>query len=82
MSKLSNKRIAVTGGSGFFGKYVVKKLAEAGCADIFVVRSKDYDLVDNTAVKALYADVRPQIVIHLAGRVGGIGAHPPCLPGG
>ena len=75
MGKLTDMRIAVTGGGGFFGRYVVNKLAETGCADIFVVRSKDYDLVDNGAVKDFYTDVRPHIVIHLAGRVGGIGAN-------
>jgi len=75
MINLANKRIAITGGSGFFGKYVVKKLAEEGCADVFVVRSKDYDLVDNDAVKAFYTDAKPEVVIHLAGRVGGIGAN-------
>jgi len=75
MGNLANKKIAVTGGSGFFGKYVVKKLSEAGCSDVFVVRSKDYDLVDNRAVKAFYADIKPHVIIHLAGRVGGIGAN-------
>jgi len=75
MSDYIYKTIAVTGGSGFFGNYVVKKLAEEGYTDVFVVRSKDYDLVDIDAVKAFYSDVRPAVVIHLAGIVGGIGAN-------
>ena len=75
MNTLSTKTIAVTGGAGFFGSYVVKKLKEADCGNVFVVRSKDYDLVDNDAVKALYRDIKPNIVLHLAGRVGGIGAN-------
>lgn len=75
MSKLTNKRITVTGGAGFFGTYIVKKLKEAGCKNIFVVRSKEYDLVTNEAVKMVYQDAKPDIVIHLAGRVGGIGAN-------
>ncbi len=75
MNTLTNKTIAVTGGAGFFGSYVVRKLKEEGCRDVFAVRSKDYDLVDNAAVKALYRDIKPNVVIHLAGRVGGIGAN-------
>ncbi len=75
MNTLINKTIAVTGGAGFFGSYVVRKLKEEGCRDVFAVRSKDYDLVDNAAVKALYRDIKPNVVIHLAGRVGGIGAN-------
>ena len=74
MSWLASKRITVTGGAGFLGKYVVKKLGERGCQNIFVPRSKDYDLVDNEAVKRLYRDSQPDIVIHLAAKVGGIGA--------
>ena len=69
------KRVAVTGGSGFLGSFVVKKLRRLGCRDIFVPRSRDYDLVEMSAVRRLYRDARPQIVIHLAGRVGGIGAN-------
>jgi len=75
MSKFSDKKIAVTGGSGFVGKYVVKKLVESGCKNVFTVRSQEYNLVDSDAVRAFYADVRPDVVIHLAGRVGGIGAN-------
>ncbi len=75
MSFLEGKRIVVTGGGGFLGKNVVSKLEEYGREDIFIPRSKDYDLVDMEAVKRLYEDARPDIVIHLAAVVGGIGAN-------
>ncbi len=65
----------VTGGAGFLGTHVVEKLKEKGCKEIFVPRSKDYDLVGMEAVKRLYRDARPNVVIHLAARVGGIGAN-------
>jgi len=70
-----NKGVLVTGGSGFLGSFVVEKLKGRGCKDIFVPRSKDYDLVEMNAVKRLYKDTKPEIVIHLAARVGGIGAN-------
>ena len=73
MSQLSTKRILVTGGAGFLGRYVVKKLEERGCREIFIPRSKDYNLVEMEPVKRLYGDAKPDIVIHLAARVGGIG---------
>ncbi len=75
MSYLENKRITVTGGAGFLGKNIVGKLKEKGCGDIFVPRSKDYDLVKMEDVRRLYADADPDIVIHLAAVVGGIGAN-------
>jgi len=75
LSWLRNKRIVVTGGAGFLGTQVVRKLAERGCQSIVVPRSKDYDLVDNEAVKRLYHDSKLDIVIHLAAVVGGIGAN-------
>src|SRR4030042_4685734 len=75
MSKLAKKRTTVTGGAGFLGAHVVRNLRESGCKDIFVPRSSDYDLVNNEDVKKLYGDTKPDIVIHLAARVGGIGAN-------
>jgi len=75
MNSLTNKKITVTGGAGFLGKYVVAKLKERGYQNIFVPRSMDYNLVDNDAVKRLYQDSRPDIAIHLAAVVGGIGAN-------
>jgi len=70
---LATKRILVTGGAGFLGRYVVRKLEEGGCKEIFVPRSKDYNLVEMEAVKRLYRDAKPDIAIHLAAKVGGIG---------
>ena len=75
MSFWNRKRVTVTGGAGFLGSFVVEKLRERGCGDIFVPRSQQYDLVEMEAIKRLYLDARPDIVIHLAARVGGIGAN-------
>jgi GDP-L-fucose synthase len=72
---LAAKRIVVTGGAGFLGSNVVQKLEERGCKKVFVPRSRDYDLAEMEAVKRLYKDAKPDIVIHLAARVGGIGAN-------
>ena len=75
MSFWSSKRITVTGGAGFLGSVVVDKLRQRGSPEVFVPRSRDYDLVEMEAVKRLYRDARPDIVIHLAAQVGGIGAN-------
>ena len=75
MTFWSSRRVTVTGGGGFLGSFVVEKLKERGCENIFVPRSREYDLVDGEAVKRLYRDARPNIVIHVAARVGGIGAN-------
>jgi len=69
------ERIVVTGGAGFLGSYVIDLLRARGATEIFVPRSKDYDLVDMAAVRALYRDTQPTLVIHMAARVGGIGAN-------
>jgi GDP-L-fucose synthase len=73
-SEIAGKRITVTGGAGFLGSHVVARLQEKG-AEVFVPRRRDYDLVSGEAVRRLYNDARPEIVIHLAAAVGGIGAN-------
>jgi GDP-L-fucose synthase len=69
------RRVVVTGGSGFLGSFVVDRLRASGAGSVFVPRSREYDLVSLEAVRRLYADHRPDIVIHLAAVVGGIGAN-------
>lgn len=69
------KRFCVTGGAGFLGSFVVEKLRQRGATDIFVPRKRDYDLVDPQAIRRMLEDARPDIIIHLAAHVGGIGAN-------
>jgi GDP-L-fucose synthase len=74
MSDWSGREVTVTGGSGFLGSRIVQRLKEAG-ANVFVPRSAEFDLTRSDRVAAMYERARPQIVIHLAARVGGIGAN-------
>ena len=69
------KRVLVTGGAGFLGSYVVEKLRARGCEEVTIVRRADYDLTREENVERIYEDARPDIVIHLAATVGGIGAN-------
>ncbi len=70
-----NQRVVVTGGAGFLGSFIVEKLQARGAAEVFVPRIEDYDLVDLSAIRRMLADARPDIILHLAARVGGIGAN-------
>ena len=69
------KRVTVSGGNGFLGSFVVEKLHAAGCKEIFSPRSRDYDLRDRSQAEKLFRDSKPDIFIHLAAVVGGIGAN-------
>jgi GDP-L-fucose synthase len=65
----------VTGGAGFLGSVVTRRIRDAGALDVFVPRSADYDLRTAEGVKRVLDDARPDVVIHLAAVVGGIGAN-------
>ena len=75
MSFWTDRRVIVTGGAGFLGAFVVEALGRRGAMNVFVPRASEYDLVDIEAVRRLYRDARPDLVLHLAARVGGIGAN-------
>ena len=72
---LKAERIVVTGGAGFLGRYVVERLSEKGCKEIVVPRRSEYNLIREENVARLYRDAEPDVVIHLAAVVGGIGAN-------
>jgi len=72
---LAGKRLVVTGGSGFLGSHVVQELRGYGPAEIVIPRRRDYDLVQREACRRLLQAARPDVVVHLAARVGGIGAN-------
>ncbi|MCH7595289.1 MAG: GDP-L-fucose synthase [Planctomycetes bacterium] len=72
---LKGKRVCVTGGSGFLGRVVCERIKERGVAEIFVPRSREFDLTCSDAVERLFDVAQPDVVIHLAAEVGGIGAN-------
>ncbi len=70
-----DQKVVVTGGAGFLGKAVVNELQQRGCSRIFVPRQKNYDLCDAKAIDRLLKKIHPDMIIHLAAVVGGIGAN-------
>jgi GDP-L-fucose synthase len=68
-------RIVVTGGNGFLGSHVVESLRARGYDEVFAPRAKQYDLRDPAQTRAMFSDLRPDVVVHLAASVGGIGAN-------
>jgi len=72
---LATKRILVTGGGGFLGRHVVARLRAAGCRDVFAPRRVEYDLTRHDDIEQLLDDTQPDVVVHLAALVGGIGAN-------
>lgn len=71
--KFPYKKIVVTGGAGFLGRFVVQRLRDYAGTEVFVPRRRDYDLVENANVIRLLEDTEPEMVIHMAAVVGGIG---------
>lgn len=72
-SNFPYKKVVVTGGSGFLGRFVVQKLKAYPNVEVFVPRSQDYNLIENDNVIRLLKDTTPDLIIHLAAVVGGIG---------
>lgn len=75
MTDLAGKRVLVTGGAGFLGSFVQEQLEPRGIGELIIPRRKDYDLTEQGDVRRLFETERPDIVLHLAAEVGGIGAN-------
>jgi len=71
----SEKKICVTGGAGFLGRHLIEDLHARGANNIFIPRIEEYDLVDPEAIRQMLSDSKPDVIIHLAAHVGGIGAN-------
>src|SRR5258708_13596091 len=67
------ERVLVTGGAGFLGSHVVKRLRAAGCLSITIPRSRDYDLRKSASIERLFSDSKPTLIINLAANCGVIG---------
>ena len=75
MTELASKRIFVTGGRGFVGRHLVARLGELGCRQVFAPDEREFNLLDPADVDRALREFRPELIIHLAARVGGIGAN-------
>jgi GDP-L-fucose synthase len=75
MFNWKDKQICVTGGAGFLGTHLIKDLVERGAKDIFIPTIEKYNLVDGSAIQRMLNDSKPDVIIHLAAHVGGIGAN-------
>ncbi len=75
MSYWDGKRVVITGGRGFFGSALKRRLEDSGATDVIALGSSDYDLMRQTEVERMFDDLAPDVLYNLAARVGGIGAN-------